>query len=74
MAKAAKCDNCLRKAAISVTGVNPSNTLKIDIGGAILFVIPMPDGGIDIRMDSHNLIDGDYAVCEWDGEKWIITR
>ena len=69
----AKCDKCLRGTQISVTGVDPSNTLKIDIGGAVLYVMPAKDGGIKVEVNTQNLIDGDYAISSWNGERWSIS-
>ncbi len=70
----AKCDKCLRGTHISTTGVNPPNrTLKMDIGGAVLYVIPGDNGKIEVNLNSQSLIDGDYAVCIWYGERWMVT-
>lgn len=70
---AKKCDKCLRGVKIRTTGTNPTNTtLKIDIGGAILYVSPHTDGKIDVALNAESLLDGDYAVCIWNGEEWII--
>lgn len=69
---AKKCDSCLRGARVATTGVNPSNTtLKIDIGGAVLYVMPL-NGEINVTLNAQNLLDGDYIVCIWNGEQWII--
>jgi hypothetical protein len=69
----AKCVKCLHGARISVTGVNPpSNTLKIDMGGAVLYVIPDEDG-IQVSINSESLVDGDYAFAIWDRERWIYA-
>ena len=69
----AKCDKCLRGARISTTGVNPSNTtLKMDMGGEVLYVMPVAGGRIEVVLNSENLTDGDYTKSVWDGERWII--
>jgi hypothetical protein len=70
----AKCDKCLRGTRVRTTGVNPANTtLKMEIGGAVLYVMPGANGKIDVTLNTQNLNDGDYAVCIWDGERWSIT-
>lgn len=38
-----------------------------------MYVMPGANGQIDVTLNSQNLIDGDYAACVWDGERWIIT-
>lgn len=69
-----KCVKCLRGTKVRTTGVNPSNaTLKLDVGGAVMYVTPKTGGEIDVTLNSQNLLDGDYAFCIWDGERWIIT-
>lgn len=68
------CSKCLRGARIDTTGVNPSNTLKMDMGGAVLYVMPKPKGEIEIYLNSENLTDGDFAICLWNGVEWTITR
>lgn len=69
----AKCNKCLRGAKLGVTGVNPSNTLKMDMGGAVLYVMPKVDGKIEVILNSQNLCEGDYAFANWDGEEWKIS-
>lgn len=70
---AQKCDKCLKGAKVTTTGVNPHNTtLKLNIGGAVLYVTPRPDGEVDVTLNAENLIDGDYLACIWNGERWII--
>jgi hypothetical protein len=68
-----KCTNCLRGARFDITGVAPSNTLKMDMGGAVLYVMPKPNGEIDIVLNTENLLDGDYACAYWDGNEWMIN-
>ena len=68
---AKKCDKCLRSVRISTTGIT-KDTLKMDMGGAILYVMPREGGKIDVALNIGNLLDGDYAYCTWNGEKWII--
>lgn len=68
-----KCDSCLRGAKATTTGVNPSNTtLRLDIGGAVIYVMPSQNGEINVSLNAQNLIDGEYIVCIWDGQQWII--
>ena len=69
---AKKCDNCLRGAVPSITGLD-RKTLRLDMGGAALFVIPRESGRIDVTLNSENLTDGDYLSGSWDGERWIIS-
>jgi hypothetical protein len=45
----------------------------MDMGGAVLYVMPGDNGKIEVNLNSQNLIDGDYAVCTWDGERWMVT-
>lgn len=69
-----KCHKCLHGARVSVTGVNPCHTLKMDMGSAVLYVVPNTDGTIEVILNSENLIDGDYAYCVWDGsDNWNIS-
>lgn len=51
---AAKCTNCLRGARLRITGVNPSNTLRMDMGGAVLYVMPRGNK-IEVVLNSENL-------------------
>ena len=69
----AKCVKCLRGARISITGGNPKNTLKMDMGGAVLYIMPKEDGKIDVHLNSENLADGEYAVALWDGKTWVYS-
>ena len=69
---AKKCDNCLRGAVPSITGVD-RRTLQLDMGGARLYVIPRANGQIDVCLNSDNLTDGDYLSGGWDGERWIVS-
>jgi len=68
----AKCNKCLRGARVSVTGVHPTNTLRMDMGGAVLYVMPRGTE-IEVVLNSENLTEGDYASATWDGERWIYT-
>ena len=70
MAKS-KCTKCLRGARISITGTN-KKTLKMDMGGAVLYLMPKEDGKMEVALNSENLIDGDYAFATWTGEKWQV--
>ena len=66
----AKCYKCLRGARLNVRGVNHQTTLEMDIGGALLFVMPKENGKIEVHLNSENLVDGNYAFASWDGKKW----
>ena len=69
-----KCSKCLRGARCGITGVNPHNTLKMDIGGAVLYVTPKPNGAIDVALNSESLLDGDYIYACWTSQEWIISK
>lgn len=70
---AKKCDNCLRGAQIKTTGTHPKDsTLKMDMGGAVLYVMPRPNGNIEVHLNSESL-DGEYSVCIWNGDGWIVS-
>jgi hypothetical protein len=69
---AAKCRKCLRGARISITGVY-KNSLQMDMGGAILYLIPQSDGRMEVALHSENLVEGDYAAATWTGERWIVS-
>ncbi len=69
--KKKKCDFCLRKAEAGTTGVT-GDTLQIDMGGAVFYVIPLPNGKIDVDLNAESLVQGNYLSCRWTGEKWII--
>lgn len=70
---AKKCDNCLRAAKVRTTGTSPKDaTLKMDMGGAVLYVMPRRGGKIEVHLNSEAL-DGDYFLSIWDGDKWSIT-
>lgn len=70
---AEKCTKCLRGVKVRKTGVNPNDTtLKLDMGGAVLYVTPHANGSIDVTLNAESLLDGEYAVCIWNGEQWII--
>ena len=70
---AKKCTKCLRGTKVRTTGVNPNDTtLKLDMGGAVLYVTPHANGSIDVTLNAESLLDGEYAVCIWNGEQWII--
>jgi|GEM_PF-2221732 len=71
---AKKCDNCLRGARFSITEVNPRTTLKMNMGGAVLYVMPGLNGEITVTLNTQNLIDGEYAVAIWNGEVWITQH
>ena len=67
-----KCEQCLKGAKVTTTGINPQNTtLKLDIGGAVLYVTPR-NGEVEVTLNAENLVHGDYRVCIWNGEQWII--
>ena len=68
-----KCDNCLRKAQATTTGGSPRNaTLKIDMGGAVFYVMPGPNGEIEVTLNAENIILGNYIYCYFDGKQWFI--
>ena len=67
----AKCLKCLRGARISITGTN-QQTLKMDMGGAVLYLTPKSDGCMDVALNSENLFDGDYAFATWTGDRWSV--
>ena len=71
----AKCNKCLRGARIGTTGAGTASdrTLKMDMGGAVLYVIPKSDGTIDVYLNSENLSEGDFAYAKWDGKEWIYA-
>lgn len=69
---AKKCDRCLRGARIDITGTD-RRTLKLDMGGAVLYLIPGTEGKMSVVLNSEALIDGDYAAGDWDGENWRVA-
>lgn len=66
----AKCDKCLRGAKASITGID-KKTLRLDIGGAVLYAWPSRDG-VEVSLNAKSLADGDYVVALWNGEGWIV--
>lgn len=70
----AKCDKCIRGARVCTTGVAPADrTLKIDLGGAVVYIVPGSDGTIDVTVNAESLINGDYVVSLWSDGRWIVT-
>jgi hypothetical protein len=67
----AKCNKCLKGAKLSITGID-KRTLRIDIGGAVLYLMPTAKG-MDVSINSENLVEGDYAYATWTGEQWAIA-
>lgn len=69
---ARRCNKCLRGARVGTTGAGTARgrTLKMDMGGAVLYVIPKSDGTIDVYLNSEKLLEGDFAYANWDGKKW----
>lgn len=65
-----KCDKCLRGSKASITGID-KKTLRLDIGGAVLYAWPSADG-FEISLNAKSLVDGDYIVALWNGEQWIV--
>ena len=65
-----KCDKCLRGSKASITGID-KKTLRLDIGGAVLYAWPSADG-FEISLNAKSLVDGDYIVALWNGETWIV--
>ncbi len=66
----AKCRKCLRGAKLSITGIN-NKTLSVDLGGAVLYLVPT-NVGMEVSINSENLVEGDYAYVIWTGEEWIV--
>jgi hypothetical protein len=66
-----KCNKCLRTAKSSITGIN-KKTLKIDMGGAVIYITPGVDGNINVSLNAESLVDGNYLYCIYDGNSWII--
>ena len=67
----AKCTKCLRGATIRTTGID-SKTLRMDMGGAVLYVIPCGEE-IEVVLNSESLVEGDYAAATWDGKQWFYA-
>ena len=67
----AKCNKCLRGARISLTGTN-KKTLRMDMGGAVLYLMPQGKDKMEIALNSENLFEGDYAFATWTGEEWFV--
>ena len=67
----AKCSKCLRGARISITGID-KRTLRMDMGGAVLYLMPKSDGLFEIALNSGSLIEGDYAFATWSGNEWVV--
>ena len=67
----AKCRKCLRGARIDITGTD-KRTLCMDMGGAVLYLMPKEDGKMEVALNSENLNDGDFAVATWTGDKWLV--
>lgn len=65
-----KCSRCLHGVKFATTGVEDPKKLKMDMGGAVLYVMPGKNGKIEVTLNTENLIDGDYAVANWNGERW----
>jgi hypothetical protein len=68
----AKCLKCLRGARISITGTD-KKTLRMDMGGAVLYLMPKSEGSMEVALNSESLIDGDYAFATWTGENWLVA-
>ena len=68
----AKCNKCLRGARISITGTN-KKTLRMDMGGAVLYLMPKDNGKMEAALNSENLTEGDYAFATWTGERWSVA-
>jgi len=67
-----KCKKCLHSAKLKITGLN-SKTLKIDIGGVNIYIMPQSNENIDVSVNSENLVEGDYFYAIWNKENWIIS-
>jgi len=46
----------------------------MNMGGAVLYVMPGLNGEITVTLNTQNLIDGEYAVAIWNGEVWITQH
>ena len=63
-----KCNNCLKGTRISIAGTN-KKTLRMDMGGAVLYLIPKEDGKMEVVLNSEKLAEGDYAFATWTGNR-----
>jgi hypothetical protein len=70
--KSTKCRQCLHGATIGITGIT-RRTLKLNMGGAVLYITPGKDGEIEVTLNSENLVEGDYAVARWNDARWICN-
>jgi len=44
----------------------------MDMGGAVLYL--MPDSkGMEVTLNTEDLVDGDFASAAWDGERWVYA-
>jgi hypothetical protein len=66
-----KCRKCLKGARISITGTN-KKTLRMDMGGAVLYLMPKDNGKMEAALNSENLTEGDFAFATWTGEEWLV--
>jgi len=66
-----KCRKCIKGARICLTGLD-KKTLRMDMGGAVLYLMPKDNGEMEVALNSENLIDGDYAYATWTGKEWIV--
>lgn len=60
----AKCYKCLRGSRLNVRGVNPQTTLEMDIGGALLFVMPKENGKIEVHLIGANGLDARVKITD----------
>jgi hypothetical protein len=66
-----KCRKCLKGASIKITGLE-RNTLCMNMGGAVLYLMPKEDGKMEVSLNSENLVEGDYAFATWTGSEWLV--
>jgi hypothetical protein len=66
-----ECRKCLKGARISITGLD-RNTLRMDMGGAVLYLMPKDNGEMEVALNSENLLEGDYALATWTGKEWLV--
>lgn len=67
----AKCNRCLKGARVSITGTD-KKTLKLDMGGAVLYLMPKESGRMEMALNSESLTEGDYAFATWSGSEWFV--
>jgi hypothetical protein len=66
----AKCLKCLGGARISTTGTD-KETLRMDMGGVVLYIMPKSDGSMQVALNIESLVTSDGVFATWTGEKWL---